>query len=81
MTDMYFYVDGLIPITYGRPIQFEGGKWFSSVKCDCIDGDDEGATIHRILGQFLDIKKRAKKELIALHQSKKLVNVTVLFII
>jgi hypothetical protein len=55
--------------------------WFSSVKCNCIVGGDEGATIHRISGQFLDIKKRAKEEFIALHQSKKLVNVTVLIII
>ncbi len=59
MTDVYFYVDGLIPITYGRPIWFEGGKLFSSDSCNCIVGDDKGATICRTLGQFFDIKKRA----------------------
>ena len=52
MTYMHFYVDGLIPITYGWPIWFEGGKCFHSDNCNCIVGDDEGATIHRILGQF-----------------------------
>jgi hypothetical protein len=52
-----------------------------SNNCNCIVGDDKGATIHRIFGQFLDIKKRAKEEFIASNQSKKLVNVTVHFII
>ncbi len=36
---------------------------------------------YRISGQFLDIKKRAEKEFIASNRSKKLVNVTVHFII
>jgi hypothetical protein len=62
MTDMLFYVDGLIPITYGRPILFEGGEWFLSANCNCIVGDNEGATICRISGQFLDIVKRAEEE-------------------
>ncbi len=26
MTDVHFYIDGLIPITYGQPIWFEWGK-------------------------------------------------------
>jgi hypothetical protein len=47
---------------------------FFSDNCNCIVGDDEGATIRRIFGQFLDIKKRAKEESIASNQSKKLVN-------
>ncbi len=81
MTDVHFYVDGLIPITYGQPIWFEGGEWFHSDNCNCIDGDDKGATIRRILGQFLDIKKRVEEEFIASNQSKKFVNVTVHFII
>ncbi len=76
MADVHFYVDGLIPITYGQPIWFEGGEWFYSDNCNCIVGDDKGATICRILGQILDIKKRAKEEFIASNQSKKLVNVT-----
>ncbi len=65
MTDMHFYVDGLIPVTYGRPIQFDGGKWFLSDNCNCIVGADKGATIRRISGQFLDIATRAKEEFIA----------------
>ncbi len=78
---MHFYVDGLILITYGQPIWFERGELFFSDNCNCIVGDDKGTTIHRILGQFLDIKKRAKEEFIASNQSKKLVKVTVHFII
>ena len=81
MTDMHFYVNGLIPITYGWPIWFEGGEWFFSDNCNCIFGDDKGATIRRILGRFSDIKKRAKEKFIASNQSKKLVNVIVHFII
>jgi hypothetical protein len=52
MADVHFYINGLIPITYGRPIQFEGGEWFLSDNCNCIVGHDEGATIRRISGQF-----------------------------
>jgi hypothetical protein len=81
IADIHFYVDGLVPITYGRPIQFEEGKWFFSTNCNCIVGDDEGATICRILGQFSDITKRAEEEFFASNQSKKLVNVTMHFII
>jgi hypothetical protein len=47
-----------------------------SDNCNCIVGDDEGVTIRRISGQFLDTAKRAKEEFIASNQSKKLVNVT-----
>jgi hypothetical protein len=80
MTDMHFYIDGLIPITYEQPIRFEGGEWFNSHNCNFIVGDDKGANIHRILGQFSDITKRATEENIASNQSKKMVNVTVHFI-
>jgi hypothetical protein len=61
MTGINLYVDGLVPTTYGRPIQFEEGEWFDSNNCDCIVGDDKGATIGhvcRILGQFSYITKR-----------------------
>jgi hypothetical protein len=81
MADVHFYIDGLIPITHVGPIQFEGGEWFHSDNCNCIVGDDEGATICRISGMFLDIKKRAEEDFIASNQSKKLVSVTVPFII
>ena len=81
MTDVHSYINGLIPITYGRPILFEGGEWFLSANCNCIVGDNEGATICRISGQFLDIAKRAEEEFIASNQSKKLVTVTMPFTI
>jgi hypothetical protein len=65
----------------GDPFKFEGGKWFFSNNCNCIVGDDRGATIRRISGQFLGIAKRAKEEFIASNQSKKLVNATMPFTI
>jgi hypothetical protein len=80
MTDVHFYIDGLIPITYGRPIQFEGDEWFNSHNCNFIVGDDKGANLHRISGKFSDIKKTATEEFIASNQSKKIVNLTVHFI-
>ncbi len=63
MTDVHFYIDGLIPIIYGQPIRFEGSKWFNSHNCNFIVGDDIGANLCRILGKFSDIKKRASKHL------------------
>jgi hypothetical protein len=48
---------------------------------NCIVGDDKGATIKRISGQFLDIATRAKEEFIASNQSKKLINFTMPFTI
>ncbi len=49
--------------------------------CNCIVGDNKGATICRISGQFLDIAKRVEKELIASNQSKKFADVTMPFTI
>ena len=80
MTDVHFYIDGLIPITYGQLIRFEGGKWFNSDNCNFIVGDDKGANLRIILGKFSDIKKRTTEEFIASTQSKKTVNLTVHFI-
>jgi hypothetical protein len=80
ITDVHFYIDGLIPITYGQPIQFEGGEWFNSHNSNFIVGDDKGANLRRVSGQFPNTKKGATEEFIASNQSKKMVNVTVHFI-
>jgi hypothetical protein len=80
MTDMHFYIDGLIPITYGQPIWFEGGEWFNSHNCNIIVGDDKGANLCRILEKYSNVKKRATEEFIASNQSNKMVNLTVHFI-
>ncbi len=48
MTDVHLYIDGLVPIAYGLPIQFEEGEWFFSNNCNCIVGDDKGATLGHI---------------------------------
>ena len=74
MIDIHLFVDGLVPITYGRPIQFEKGEWFDSNNCNCIVRDDVSATmghVHRILGQFSDISKRAEEQYHASNQGKK----------
>ena len=71
MTNVHVYVDGMIPITYGRPIQFVGGKWFNSDNCNFIVGDDNGANLRRVLGRFSDIKKMAMEEFIASNKSRK----------
>ncbi len=80
MTNVHFYINGLIPITYGQPIRFEGGEWFNSHNCNFVVGDDKGTILRRISGKFSDIKKRAREEFIAFNQSKKMVNLTVHFI-
>ena len=81
MTDVHVYVAGMIPMTSGRPIRFVGGEWFNSDNCNFIVGDDNGANLHRILGRFSEIKKRAMEEYIESNKSRKMVNATVYFII
>jgi hypothetical protein len=84
ITDIHLYVGGLVPITNGRPIQFKEGEWFDSNNCNYIVGDDKVATIgnvHRILGQFFDVTKKAEEQFFASNQSNKVVNVTMHFII
>ncbi len=83
MPDVHVYVDGMIPITYGQPIRLVRGEWFNSdnFNCNFIVGDDNGANLHRILGRFSDIKKRAMEEFIESNKSRKTVNATVHFII
>ncbi len=74
MMDILLFVDGLVAITYGRPIRVENGEWFDSNNCNCIVGDNKGATIdhvRRILGQFSNITKRAEEQFFASNQSKK----------
>jgi hypothetical protein len=75
MRDIHLFVDGLVPITYGRPIWVEKGKWFDSNNCNCIVGDDKGATIGHMqkkLGQFSDITKRLRNNSLHLISLKKL---------
>jgi hypothetical protein len=72
------------PLLLGDPFDLKEANVFFSNNCNCIVGDDEGATpghIRRILGQFSDINKRAEEEFFASNQSKILVNVTMCFII
>ncbi len=83
MTDIHIYVDGLVHITYGKPIRFEKGGWFDSNNCNCIVGYDKGATIGhvcRISSQFFILAKGLRNNSLRLI-SKKVVNITMHFII
>jgi hypothetical protein len=74
MMDIHFIVDGLVPITHGRPICFEKEEWFDLNHCNCIVGDDTTASVahvHRILGQFSDISKRAEEQYHVSNQGEK----------
>ncbi len=81
MIDVHVYIDGMIPITYGRPIRLVGGEWFHSDNCNFIVGDDNGANLRGILGWFSKIEKRATEEYIESNNSRKMVNATVYLII
>ncbi len=71
----------MIPINFGRPIQFVRGEWVYSDNCNFIVGDDNGANLRRILERFSEIEKRATEEYIESNKSRKMVNATVYFII
>ncbi len=83
MMNIHWFFDGLVPIIYGKPIWFEKGEWYDSNNCNCIVGDDASATmghVRRMLGQFLDISKRAEEQFYASNQSKAVVSVSMHFI-
>jgi hypothetical protein len=81
MTDFHLFFDGLVPITYGRPIGVEKREWFDSNNCNCIVGDDKGAIIGHVRRKLSNITKRAEEQFLESNQSKKVVNVTMHFII
>jgi hypothetical protein len=40
--DTHLIIDGLHPITYGRPIQLEGeGEWYNTDTCECYVGQQD----------------------------------------
>ena len=70
ITDTQLIIDGLSPITYGRPIRLEGkGEWFVSDKCDCIVGHQDDGTmvnVHQASRNFKAISEMAKKHFMIL---------------
>jgi hypothetical protein len=61
ITDTHLIIDGLYPITYGRPIRLNGeGEWISTDNCECIvDRQDDG--VRRQSGKFKAVIDDAKE--------------------
>ena len=59
--DTHLIIDGLHPITYGRPIWLEGvGEWINTDKCECYVGrQDDG--VRRQSGKFKAVSDGAKQ--------------------
>ena len=60
ITDTHLIIDGLHPVTYGRPIRVNKGEWISSNLCECIvDRNKDG--LRRQSGKFKAIVNDAKE--------------------
>jgi hypothetical protein len=60
ITDTHLIIDGLHPVTYGRPIRVNEGEWISSNLCECIvDRNKDG--LHRQSGKFKAVVDEAKE--------------------
>jgi hypothetical protein len=72
ITDTHLIIDGLHPITYGRPIRLNReGKWISTDNCECIvDQQDDG--VRRQSGIFKTALDDAKEAFYTSKESKPL---------
>jgi hypothetical protein len=70
ITDTHLIIDGLHPITYGRPVQLNReGEWISTDNCECIvDRQDE--EVRRQLGIFKAVVDDAKEAFYTVKDSK-----------
>ena len=60
ITDTHLIIDGLHPVTYGRPIRVNEGEWISSNLCECIvDRNKDG--LRRQSGKFKAVVDEAKE--------------------
>ncbi len=64
VTDTHLIIDGLYPITYGRPIGLDGeGEWISTDNCEYIvDRQDDGVRCHS--GKFIADLDEAKESIL-----------------
>ena len=64
ITDTHLIIDGLHPITYGRPIRLNReGEWISTDNCECIvDRQDDG--VRRQSGIFKAVVDDSKEAFI-----------------
>ena len=70
ITDTHLIIDGLHPITYGRPIRLNReGEWISTDNCECIvDRQDDG--VRRQSGKFKAVVDEAKEAVYASKESE-----------
>ena len=71
ITDTHLIIDGLHPVTYGRPIRVNKGEWINTNLCECIvDRQDDG--VRRQSGKFKAVVDEAKEAFYAKESESKL---------
>ena len=72
ITSTHLIIDGLYPITYGRPIRLNReGEWINTDNCECIvDRQDDG--VRRQSGIFKAVVDNAKEAFYMSKESKPL---------
>ncbi len=69
ITDTHLIIDGLHPVTYGRPIRVNKGEWINTDKCECIvDRQDDG--VRRQPGKFKAVVDEGKEAFYASKESE-----------
>jgi hypothetical protein len=74
ITSTHLIIDGLYPITYGRPIRLNReGEWTNTDNCECIvDRQEDG--VRRQSGMFKAVVDTAKEAFYTSNESKELEN-------
>ena len=68
ITDTHLIIDGLHPVTYGRPIRVNKGEWINTNLCECIvDRQDDG--VRRQSGKFKAVVDEAKEAFMQRNQN------------
>ena len=72
ITSTHLIIDGLYPITYGRPIRLNReGEWTNTDNCECIvDRQEDG--VRRQSGMFKAVVDTAKEAFYTSNESKQL---------
>jgi len=71
ITDTHLIIDGLHPVTYGRPIRVNKGEWINTDLCECIvDRQDDG--VRHQSGKFKAVVDEAKEAFYAKESESKL---------
>jgi hypothetical protein len=71
ITDTHLIIDGLHPVTYGRPIRVNKGEWISTDLCECIV-DRQDDRVRRQSGKFKAVVDEAKEAFYAKESELKL---------